>query len=155
MGSTEAPRRRRRATANEMVTIYWRDIPAQVTATADGNKGSWLLEERFQVAIDRAAAVAGLTNADDYVLQWRRSSQPCEGDPETAARAEADRLNELYDVNRVRALVDNGGVDPISLTTNQRSAEGSEPSEDAIAKITSAERPERSEDAIAQDQRTT
>ncbi|MDA9241727.1 virulence factor, partial [bacterium] len=61
MEPTDAPRRRRRAKTDEIVTIYWRDIPAQVTATTDGNKGSWLLEERFQVAIDRAAAVAGLT----------------------------------------------------------------------------------------------
>ena len=111
MGPTDEPRRRRRAKTNEMVTIYWRDIPAQVTATTDGNKGSWLLEERFQVAIDRAAAVAGLTDADDYVQQWRRSSQPSEGDPELAARAEAERLQGLYDSDRVRTLVDNGGLE--------------------------------------------
>lgn len=112
MESTETPRRRRRAKSNEMVTIYWRDIPAQVTATTDGEKGSWLLEDRFQVAIDRAAGVAGLTNADDYVLQWRRVSEPCAGDPEVAARTEAERLQDLFDRDRVRALVDNGGVNP-------------------------------------------
>ena len=111
MESTDAPRRRRRAKANEMVTIYWRDIPAQVTCTADGEKGSWLLEERFQVAIDRAAGVAGLTDADDYVLQWRRVSSPCEGDPEIAARTEAERLQQLYTRDRVRTLVDNGGAE--------------------------------------------
>ena len=111
MGSTDAPRRRRRASNNQLVTIYWRDIPAQVTATADGEKGSWLLEERFQVAIDRAASVAGLTDADDYVLQWRRVSQTCTGDPEFAARIEAERLQDLYDRDRVRALVDNGGLE--------------------------------------------
>lgn len=93
-----------------MVTIYWRDIPAQVTATTNGEKGSWLLEQRFQVAIDRAAGVAGLTDADDYVLQWRRESAPCEGEPETVARVEAERLQEIYTRDRVRTLVDNGGL---------------------------------------------
>jgi len=94
-----------------MVTIFWRDIPAQVTATSGGEKGSWLLEERFQVAIDRAAGVAGLTDADAYVLEWRRATQPVSGDPEIAARTEAERLQELYSRERVRALVENGGVD--------------------------------------------
>jgi len=112
MESADAPRRRRRAKSNEMVTIYWRDIPAQVTATADGEKGSWLLEERFQVAIDRAAGVAGLTDADDYVLQWRRVSGPCVGDPEVVARSEAERLQQLYDRDTISELVDNGGLDP-------------------------------------------
>ena len=112
MTDTDAPRRRRRAKANETVTIFWRDIPAQVTASVDGDKGSWLLEERFQVAIDRAATVAGLTDADDYVLQWRRVTQPCHGDPEVAARAEAERLQDLYPRQRIRALVDNGGLEP-------------------------------------------
>jgi len=93
-----------------MVTIYWRDIPAQVTATANGEKGSWLLEERFQVAIDRAAGVAGLTGADDYVLQWRRETQPCTGDPQEQAQAEAERLQEVFTRERVRELVDSGGL---------------------------------------------
>lgn len=112
METTRAPRRRRRATTNELVTIFWRDIPAQVTATADGEKGSWLLEERFQVAIDRAATVSGLTGADDYVSQMRRVSQPCDGEPNAAAKAEAARLQELYTRDRVRELADNGGLEP-------------------------------------------
>ena len=54
--------RRRRGPGPGIVTIYWRDIPAQVTATdADGQTEKVLLEPRFQHAIDRAAHVAGLT----------------------------------------------------------------------------------------------
>lgn len=105
-------RRRRRGNTNEMVTIFWRDIPAQITATCDGVKGSWLLEERFQVAIDRAAGVAGLTDADDYVLQWRRVSTPAEGDAQQLAQAEAERLQDLYTRDRVKTLVEAGGLDP-------------------------------------------
>lgn len=109
-------RGRRRSNTSEMVTIFWRDIPAQVTATVAGTKGSWVLEERFQVAIDRAAGVAGLTDAHDYVLQWRRVAVPCSGDPQEVARAEAERLQDLYDRDRVRALVDTGGLDPKPTT---------------------------------------
>lgn len=104
-------RRRRRGNTNELVTIFWRDIPAQVTATANGEKGSWLLEERFQVAIDRAATVAGLTDADAYVLEWRRQTQPCDGDPQVAAQQEARRLEERYDRDKVRLLVEAGGLE--------------------------------------------
>ena len=111
-------RRRRRGGSNELVTIYWRDIPAQVKTSVGGEKGSWLLEERFQVAIDRAAGVAGLTDADDYVLEWRRVAQPFAGDAAAGAQAEAERLQELYTRERIRAIVDNGGLDPDSPDTD-------------------------------------
>ena len=63
-----------------LTTIYWRDIPAQVTATTeDGGKEQVLMHDRFQVAIDRAAAVAGLTKTDDYVNEWRRGGHERRG----------------------------------------------------------------------------
>ena len=71
-----------------LTTIYWRDIPAQVTATTeDGGKEQVLMHDRFQVAIDRAAAVAGLTTTDDYVNEWRRVATSVEGDAIAAAHA--------------------------------------------------------------------
>ena len=93
------------------MTIYWRDIPAQVKASCDGQRGTWLLEERFHLAIDRAATVAGLTDADDYVREWRRVTAPCEGDPQAAAKAEAERLQAEYDRDRIQKLVNRGGLD--------------------------------------------
>ena len=111
-------RRRRRGAANELVTIFWRDIPAQVTTSIAGNKGSWLLDERFQTAIDAAATVSGLTDADDYVLEWRRVAEPLEpaDDAEAVARSRAERLHGLYPPERVRSLVANGGNEPESTT---------------------------------------
>lgn len=95
-----------------MVTIYWRDIPAQVTATLNGEKGSWVLEGRFEKAIDNAATIAGLTAADEYVQEWRRVTAPCPGaDPELAAKAEAERLQDLYPRDRLRELAGNGGLE--------------------------------------------
>lgn len=119
-------RRRRRSATNELVVIYWRDLPAQVTATVDGEKGSWLLEERFHLAIDRAAMVADLTDADDYVREWRRESRPAEGDPAIVAQALAEQLQNEYPPERVKSIADNGGYDPESGPRDPASNDPSE-----------------------------
>ena len=94
-----------------LVTIYWRDIPAQVTATTeDGSKEQVLLHQRFQVAIDRAAAVAGLTETDDYVNEWRRVAASVDGDPVSAAHATAEQLDSEHPRDVLEALVANGGL---------------------------------------------
>ena len=94
-----------------LVTIYWRDIPAQVTATTeDGSKEQVLLHQRFQVAIDRAAAVAGLTETDDYVNEWRRVAASVDGDPVAAAHATAEQLDSEHPRDVLEALVANGGL---------------------------------------------
>ena len=94
-----------------LVTIYWRDIPAQVTATTEaGDKEQVLLHQRFQVAIDRAAAVAGLTETDDYVNEWRRVATGVDGDPVAAAHAAAEQLDNEHPRDVLEALVANGGL---------------------------------------------
>ena len=72
--------------ANQLVVISWRDIPAQVNAQAGRRRHQVVLDERFQLAIDRAAIVAGKTTAQDYVEEWRRVSTPCGDDLEAARR---------------------------------------------------------------------
>ena len=101
--------RRRRNSGPEVVTIYWRDIPAQVNASDASGKHQAMLSPRFQHAIDRAAGVAGLTDTDSYVQQWRRVSQPLEGDAAIAADEIAARLEDTYDRDRLEDLVANGG----------------------------------------------
>ena len=103
---------RRRRGGQGLVTIYWRDIPAQVTASSGGADEKILLQPRFQRAIDRAAHVAGLTDTHSYVEQWRRVTTPVDGDPAEAARAEAAALEDHYPRDRLEALVANGGLDP-------------------------------------------
>ena len=46
--------------AAQLVTIYWRDIPAQITAQQGRTREKALLDARFQHAIDRAAMIAGI-----------------------------------------------------------------------------------------------
>jgi hypothetical protein len=103
---------RRRSRVNEVTTIYWRDIPAQVTATAGGETCKALLSPRFQVAIDRAATVADLTETSAYVAQWRRESRPLGSGAsgETTAQEQAARLEAAYDRDTLEALVATGGV---------------------------------------------
>lgn len=107
-------RRRRRGGGPGIVTIYWRDIPAQVTVTtAEGSTDKILLDARFQHAIDRAAGVAGLTETEDYVEQWRRvPGELDDGDPAELARATADAIHSDYPRDRLEALVAAGGVEP-------------------------------------------
>jgi len=106
---------RRRAGVPSLVTISWRDIPAQLTARAGDDQHKVLLHARFQHAIDRAAAVAGLTSTHDYVQQWRSSPSPL-GDGDVAARLD-QRCAEIegeYPRERLEALVANGGLEPSS-----------------------------------------
>ena len=103
--------RGRRRGAAQLVVISWRDIPAQVTAQAEGIKETRVLEDRFQHAIDRAAAVAGLTETQAYVGEWRRVTDTLSEDPVAAVEAAARQLHADYDRERLEALVRSGGVD--------------------------------------------
>ena len=107
---------RRRGKANSITMIYWRDIPAQVTASADGVTERALLDPRFQHAIDRAAAVADLTETEAYIAQWRRVTEALTTDPSRAAADAAARLHNDYPRSRLEELVANGGADPHRTT---------------------------------------
>ena len=61
----------------ELTVIYWRDIPAQVTATDGSASVRVALPDRFQEAIDEAAMAAGLVGSDDYLAEWRRDTREC------------------------------------------------------------------------------
>ena len=100
---------RRRGAENAVVTIYWRDIPAQVSAGSRANGSKVLLDVRFQHAIDRAAAVAGKTDAASYVAEWRRESAPLVGDAAEAAAARAARLEAEFSRDDLERLVRSGG----------------------------------------------
>ncbi len=95
----------------EVVTIWWRDIPTQVNAQFGRTRAQAPLHRRFLRAVDRAAMVAGLTNAHDYTREWRRASRPCDGDLEAEAAAEAARLDAEYPRERLQRLAAAGGIE--------------------------------------------
>jgi len=102
----------RRRKRDSLQVIYWSDIPAQVTATRGTDKGQALLHNRFQVAIDRAAAIADKTETEAYVAEWRKVEEPFEGDPSEAAATRAEAIEAAFPRERLEAFVANGGLDP-------------------------------------------
>ena len=89
--------RRRRGDDGSLVLISWRDIPAQVNGGSGASRAQRILPRRFQRAIDRAAMVAGKTQASEYVGEWHRTLIPAEAeDPESAAIAAAAALEEAF-----------------------------------------------------------
>lgn len=94
----------------DVTIVYWRDIPAQVIV-GKGRRGSKkVLEERFEQAIDRAAMKVGAKDADAYLAEWRKADPyAVEGTAEDVVLAEAQRLEQEYDQDRLKALIANDG----------------------------------------------
>ena len=97
----------------KLITVFWRDIPAQVIAKSGRRSAKAQLAERFQVAIDRAAMRAGKGSSDAYLEDWRRSDpKECGDDLEAEAGAEAARLEAQYSEQQLERLIKSGGVWP-------------------------------------------
>ena len=96
----------------QLITVYWRDIPAQVIAKERRKSEKVQLSERFIEAIDAAAMRAGKAGTDAYLEEWRRVSERCGDDLKSAAQARAASLEESYDRQRLLGLVRNHGNDP-------------------------------------------
>jgi hypothetical protein len=93
----------------ELTVIYWRDIPAQVTATDGSAAVRVVLPDRFQEAIDEAAMTAGLVRSDDYLADWRRETRKCGPDLAREVDAEAGRLESVFTLEALQRIVGDGG----------------------------------------------
>jgi hypothetical protein len=94
----------------KLISIYWRDIPAQVVGRS-GRKNGFKkeLEPRFATAIDRAAMRAGRGSSDAYLEDWRRVSEDVDGDLEALVNARVAELEGQFDDASLEALVKAGG----------------------------------------------
>lgn len=101
--------RRSRSGGPEVVTIYWRDIPAQVNGQAGRDRHQVLLTAKFQRAVDRAKRKAGIYTAEEDIAQWRRVSTPCGDDIAAAAAATAAELEAEYSREYLGRLAYAGG----------------------------------------------
>ena len=99
------PVRRRERRMPELTIIFWRGIPAQVTAGKGRGAARAQLSERFQEAIDAAAMRAGLIGTDEYLEQWRREGRLCGDDLEAEVAAAAAQLEHDYPDERLERLV--------------------------------------------------
>ena len=94
----------------QLVVVYWRDIPSQVTVKVGRAQEKRMLSERFQEAIDMAAMRDGAASTDDYLADWRRSDPaPCGDEAAAEADAAAKRLEDAYGKEELKALIANGG----------------------------------------------
>ena len=102
---------RRAARGAEVVTIYWRDIPAQVNGQDGRERHQVLLSSQFQRAVDRAKRKAGIYTAEEDIAQWRRTSEPCADgvDHVVAAEARARAIEDEYPREYLGKLAYAGG----------------------------------------------
>ena len=96
--------------APQLTVVWWRDIPAQVTAKAGRTSARVQLTGRFQEAIDAAAMSAGVFDSDGYLEEWRRETRSCGDDLETEVAAEAERLEQAYTDDDLAGLAREGGL---------------------------------------------
>jgi len=96
----------------KVVTIYWRDIPSQVTVQEGRKRAKKLLPARFQEAIDRAAMRAKKSDADAYLEDWDRKNTKAEGDIDVILAELVDKIETEYDDERLDKILRNKGIDP-------------------------------------------
>ena len=80
----------------ELTVIWWRGIPAQVTASRGRERARVQLSERFQEAIDTAATRVELIGTDEYMGEWHKEKRPCGEELEGEAKTEAERLELAF-----------------------------------------------------------
>lgn len=93
----------------QLITVYWRDIPAQVMARAGHENARVSLSDRFQAAIDRAARRAGKMDTREYVAEWREERSPCTADLERVVNRAMDRIERQFPNEVLDARVKNEG----------------------------------------------
>ena len=90
--------------------IFWRDIPSQVVVKEGRTKAKTQLSKRFMVAIDRAAMRAGRQGSQEYLEDWRRQIETCQGDLQTIADTAAKEMEDFYSDEVLQTLVKNKGL---------------------------------------------
>ena len=96
----------------DLIVVYWRDIPAQVTVKKGRASAKRELSTRFSEAIDMAAMRSGDTTTDDYLAEWRRADPvPVSDDLEAEADKAAAALEAAFPRERLVALAKAGGKD--------------------------------------------
>ncbi|MBO6918326.1 MAG: virulence factor [Rhizobiaceae bacterium] len=92
------------------VTVYWRDIPAQVIVRKGRKAAKRELSLRFTEAIDMCAMRTGAAESEDYLAEWRKGDPVSVSDDlELEAEKAATALEKKYDKERLVALVKSEG----------------------------------------------
>jgi hypothetical protein len=94
----------------ELIKIYWRDIPSQVTAKAGRKTAKILLSDRFQQAVDRAAMRAGKGSSDAYLEDWKRERSACSSDLQAEVEQAAAELEAEFSDDYLEAVIKAKGI---------------------------------------------
>ncbi len=109
--------RRRRNAGPSLKIIKWRDIPAQVNASAGDQKVQVELPHRFQAAIDRAAMIADKKDANSYIAEMGQEVRPLDSnDLEGAVAQLVAAIEAEFTMDRLNEFVRTGGFNPDSTT---------------------------------------
>jgi hypothetical protein len=95
----------------KLITIYWRDIPAQVICRVGRENIKKELSPRFAKAIDRAAMRAGRGSSDAYLADWRRESEEVDGDSEQILNERVAFLESRFPADYLEQVVKAGGLE--------------------------------------------
>lgn len=93
----------------KLISIFWRDIPAQVVGRDGRRNVKQELPPRFAIAIDRAAMRAGRGSSDAYLADWRRETEQVTGDLEQLVARRAAELESRFDDESLERAVKAGG----------------------------------------------
>ena len=102
----------------KLITVYWRDIPAQVIAKAGRKTAKIQLSQRFLDAIDMAAMRAGKGSTDEYLEDWRREQTECGDDLQAEAKSAADKLEAKFQPSVLQQYVKDHGLHSPDATDN-------------------------------------
>ena len=96
----------------QLITVYWRDIPAQVIVKKGRTTAKRELPLRFIEAIDMCAMRVGSKDTDSYLAEWRRGD-PIEVSDEL--EVEADKafaaIEAEFTDEKLKLLIKAGGHD--------------------------------------------
>ena len=95
----------------KLISIYWRDIPAQVVGRQGRTNVKKELDPRFAKAIDRAAMRAGRGSSDAYLEDWRRVTEMVDGDLEALVAERVAALETRFNDEYLEAVVKAGGLE--------------------------------------------
>jgi hypothetical protein len=95
----------------KLISIYWRDIPAQVVGREGRKNVKQQLAPRFAKAIDRAAMRAGRGSSDAYLADWRRETEIVDGDIEVLVAERVALLESRFGDEYLESVVKAGGVE--------------------------------------------
>ncbi len=94
----------------KLITIFWRDIPAQVICRVGRENIKQELSPRFAKAIDRAAMRAGRGSSDAYLEDWRRESEEVDGNREQILNERVALLESRFPEDYLERVVKAGGA---------------------------------------------